>query len=203
LSIFIVRHGETDGNARRLIQSPETPLNARGLAQAEALAERLAREGVARIFASDYARAHMTADAVHRATGAPLEVDPQLRERDFGDWRGASHDVIPHFLDDGALPPNGETWDAFHARAAVAWERLANRAREVPGNVVAVTHGLVCYSFALNHLTLPAGLAADLGIGFQNTSVTVADSHAPWAVTTLNCTAHLDEAIAARVATAS
>ena len=201
MSIFIVRHGETDGNASRLIQSPETPLNARGLAQAEALAERLAREGVTHILASDYARARMTADAVHRATGAPLEVDPRLRERDFGDWRGESHDVVPHFLDDGVVPPNGETWDSFHARAGAAWEHLARQAREVAGNVVAVTHGLVCYSFALRHLALPAGVVADLG--FQNTSVTVAESRAPWAVTTLNCTAHLDGATGARVATPS
>ena len=201
MSIFIVRHGETHGNASRLIQGPETPLNARGIAQAEALAERLAREGVAHILVSDYARARMTADAVHRATGAPLEVDPRLRERDFGDWRGESHDVIPHFLDDGVVPPNGEAWEAFHARAGAAWERIARQAREAAGNVVAVTHGLVCYSFALYHLALPAGVEA--GLGFNNTSVTVADSRAPWAVTTLNCTAHLDEAIEARVATAS
>ena len=201
MSIFIVRHGETHGNASRLIQGPETPLNARGIAQAEALAERLAREGVAHILVSDYARARMTADAVHRATGAPLEVDPRLRERDFGDWRGESHDVIPHFLDDGVVPPNGEAWEAFHARAGAAWERIARQARKAAGNVVAVTHGLVCYSFALYHLALPAGVEA--GLGFHNTSVTVADSRAPWAVTTLNCTAHLDEAIEARVATAS
>ena len=201
MSIFIVRHGETHGNASRLIQGPETPLNARGIAQAEALAERLAREGVAHILVSDYARARMTADAVHRATGAPLEVDPRLRERDFGDWRGESHDVIPHFLDDGVVPPNGEAWEAFHARAGAAWERIARQAREAAGNVVAVTHGLVCYSFALYHLALPAGVEA--GLGFHNSSVTVADSRAPWAVTTLNCTAHLDEAIEARVATAS
>ena len=201
MSRFIVRHGETHGNASRLIQGPETPLNARGIAQAEALAERLAREGVAHILVSDYARARMTADAVHRATGAPLEVEPKLRERDFGDWRGESHDVIPHFLDDGVVPPNGEAWDAFHARAGAAWERIARQAREAAGNVVAVTHGLVCYSFALYHLALPAGVEA--GLGFHNTSVTVADSRAPWVVTTLNCTAHLDEAIEARVATAS
>ena len=201
MSIFIIRHGETDGNASRLIQSPETPLNERGIAQAGALAERLAREGVAHIVASDYARARMTADAVHRATGAPLEIDSRLRERDFGDWRGESHDVIPHFLDDGVVPPNGEAWDAFHARTGAAWERVARLAREAPGNVVAVTHGLVCYSFALHHLALPAGIEA--GLGFHNTSVTVAGSRAPWAVTTLNCTAHLDGGIEARVATAS
>ena len=201
MAIFIVRHGETDGNASRMIQSPETPLNERGAAQAEALAGRLAREGAAHIFVSDYARARMTAEAVHRATGAPLEVDAGLRERDFGDWRGVSHDLVPHFLDDGVAPPNGETWEAFHARAAAAWERIAGRAREAAGNVVAVTHGLVCYSFALHHLALPAGVEADRG--FLNTSVTVAEPRAPWAVTTLNCTAHLGGAIEARVATAS
>ena len=201
MAIFIVRHGETDGNASRRIQSPETPLNERGVAQAEALAARLAREGAAHILVSDYARARMTADAVHRATGAPLEIDARLRERDFGDWRGVSHDVVPHFLDDGVAPPNGETWEAFHERAASAWARIAGRAREAAGNVVAVTHGLVCYSFALHHLALPAGIEADRG--FHNTSVTVAAPQAPWTVTTLNCTAHLGGAIEARVATAS
>ena len=184
-----------------MVQWPETPLNERGIAQAEALAGRLAREGAAHIFVSDYARARMTADAVHRATGAPLEVDAGLRERDFGDWRGVSHDLVPHFLDDGVVPPNGESWEAFHARAAAVWERIAGRARGAAGNVVAVTHGLVCYSFALRHLALPAGVEADRG--FLNTSVTVAEPRAPWTVTTLNCTAHLDGAIEARVATAS
>ena len=201
MSIFIVRHGETEGNASGKIQSPETPLNARGLAQAEALAERLAREGVARILVSDYARARMTADAVHRATGAPLEVDARLRERDFGDWRGVSHDEIPHFMDDGVIPPNGESWEAFHARADDAWKSVARYAGEAGGNVVAVTHGLVCYSFARYHLSLPSGIEADRG--FHNTSVTVVEPRAPWAVTTLNCTAHLNGAIEARVATAS
>ena len=184
-----------------MIQSPETPLNERGVAQAAALAERLAREGAAHIFVSDYARARMTADAVRRATGAALEVDAGLRERDFGDWRGVSHDLVPHFLDDGVAPPNGETWEAFHERAAAAWERIAGRAGEAAGNVVAVTHGLVCYSFALHHLALPAGVEAERG--FHNTSVTVAEPRAPWAVTTLNCTAHLGGGIEARVATAS
>ena len=201
MSIFIVRHGETDGNAARVIQAPETPLNARGAAQAEAVAGRLAREGVAHVLASDHARARMTADAVRRATGAPVEVDERLRERDFGDWRGRSHDDVPYFLDDDAVPPNGESWESFHARAAAAWERLASLAEGAAGNVVAVTHGLVCYSFAFHHLTLPPGVEAERGFG--NTSVTVVEPHRPWTVTTLDCTAHLDTGIASRVAVAS
>ena len=201
MSIYIVRHGETDGNAARVVQVPETPLNARGIAQAEAVAERLAREGVAHILVSDYARARMTADAIQRATGAPLESDEGLRERDFGGWRGRSHDDIPYFLDDDRVPPNGESWESFHERAAATWERVARLARESGGNVAAVTHGLVCYSFALHHLALPPGVEADRGFG--NTSVTVAESRPPWSVSTLNCTAHLAAGIASRIATAS
>ena len=102
----------------------------------------------------------------------------------------------------GWSPPNGESWETFHARAQRAWEHIARHARkEAGGNLVAVTHGLVCYSFALNHLALPAGVEADRG--FHNTSVTIAQSLAPWTVLALNCTAHLGEAIGSRVTTAS
>ena len=201
MSIFIVRHGETHGNAAGVVQHPDTPLNALGQAQAEAVAARLAREGVAHILASDYTRARTTADAIRRATGAPLRVDEGLRERDFGDWRGRSHDEVPYFLDEDRVPPNGESWESFHERAAGAWERVARLAGGSDGNVVAVTHGLVCYSFALRHLALPPGVAADRGFG--NTSVTVAQSRPPWSVSTLNCTAHLGADIASRVAVAS
>lgn len=202
MAIFIVRHGETDGNAAGVIQHPGTPLNGRGLVQAQAVAERIGREGGAsRILVSDYARARMTAAAVRQATGAALEVDERLRERDFGDWRGRTHDEVPHFLDDDALPPNGEDWEAFHARVAAGWERIARRAREATGNVVAVTHGLVCYSLALRRLALPPGTVAERGFG--NTSVTVASAEPPWAVSVLNCTAHLDPGIGSRASAAA
>jgi hypothetical protein len=34
VAIFIIRHGETPGNAARVVQTPETPLSARGVRQA-------------------------------------------------------------------------------------------------------------------------------------------------------------------------
>src|SRR5438477_5849884 len=87
-SIFLIRHGETFGNAARIVQLPDIPLSERGLAQAERLARRLAQEGVARIISSDLPRAAMTAESVRRMTGAPLMFDPLLHERNFGDIRG-------------------------------------------------------------------------------------------------------------------
>src|SRR2546422_5707448 len=56
-TLFRSRHGETEGNAARIVQRPESPLSARGAVQAERLARRLAREGIAQIVSSDLARA--------------------------------------------------------------------------------------------------------------------------------------------------
>jgi len=42
--LFLIRHGETVGNASRTVQQPDSPLSARGLAQADRLARRLASE---------------------------------------------------------------------------------------------------------------------------------------------------------------
>ena len=53
MAIFVVRHGETPGNAARVVQTPETPLSARGALQAERLARRLADAGIGHILASD------------------------------------------------------------------------------------------------------------------------------------------------------
>jgi broad specificity phosphatase PhoE len=38
MTILVVRHGETDGNAARILQRPDVPLNERGMRQAEELA---------------------------------------------------------------------------------------------------------------------------------------------------------------------
>ena len=57
MAIFLIRHGETLGNASRTVQMPDNPLSPRGVAQAERLARRLGHEGIALILSSDYSRA--------------------------------------------------------------------------------------------------------------------------------------------------
>ena len=74
MSLFVIRHGETVGNATRVVQLPDAPLSERGRGQAERLGERLARSGIERILTSDYERAHATGEALRRHTGAKLEV---------------------------------------------------------------------------------------------------------------------------------
>jgi broad specificity phosphatase PhoE len=125
MSIYLIRHGETPGNRDRIVQRAETPLSERGLAQAARLAERLRDHPVARILASDLARADMTARKLSEATGRPVESEPLLQERNLGDIRGTPYaelDVNP--FEPGYAPPGGETWEAFHARVDRAWARI-------------------------------------------------------------------------------
>jgi 2,3-bisphosphoglycerate-dependent phosphoglycerate mutase len=192
MAIFLIRHGETASNAARIVQTPDTPLSRRGIAQADRLGRRLARSGATRILSSDLTRALMTATALNEATGAPISTDPGLQERNFGDLRGRAYaDLGLNMFAPDYLPPGGEGWDEFHARVDAVWQRVLAAVRQIEGNLLVVTHGLVCYSLALRQLQLPAGVAAPER--WENTSVTIVASEPPWRVSVLNCTDHLDE----------
>lgn len=191
MSIFLIRHGETVGNASRVVQRPESPLSPRGVEQVERLARRLEREGIALIVSSDLTRAVITAERLQRVTGARLDFEPLLQERNFGNLRGTAYaDLgIDMFAPDYA-PPNGETWDVFHARVDRAWARVQDLLAATDGHLAVVTHGLVCRSLAARHLILPGG--DDVPLRWENASLTIVDCPAPWRVRLLNCIAHLD-----------
>src|SRR5207247_3945535 len=192
MSIFLIRHGETLGNASRTVQLPDNPLSPRGIAQAELLARRLEREGIAAILSSDFARAAATAEHLRRVTGAPVRQDPLLQERNFGDLRGTPYTELGFdmFAPDYA-PPNGETWEVFHARVDQAWTRVQELAAATGGCLAVVTHGLVCRSLAARHLVLADGDVVTER--WVNTSVTIVDGAPPWRVRALNVVAHLDD----------
>ena len=109
---IFLRHGETEGNAQRVYQGPETPLNSTGLEQARRAAEYLRAHAVGRILASDMRRAWQTAQAAADVVGAPVIAEPRLRERWFGDLIGQSS----RNLDWRNEPPNGESLSEFVAR---------------------------------------------------------------------------------------
>ena len=189
--LFLIRHGETEGNALRIVQRPEIPLSPRGVMQAERLARRLASLGIVRILSSDYARAAATAEHLRRATGAPLSFEPLLQERNFGDLRGRPYSELGFdMFEPDYAPPNGETWPVFHSRVDRAWARVQALAAASGGNLAVVTHGLVCRSLAARHLILPEGESAPER--WENTSLTIVDWPAPWRVRLLNCAAHLE-----------
>src|SRR6218665_3211756 len=93
-----------DANHPRIQGPLDIPLNGPGLGRAEQLARALAGEPIAAIYTSDLQRAHATAQAVARTTGAPLTAEPGLRERSFGRFQGRSFAHIQAELPPDALP---------------------------------------------------------------------------------------------------
>jgi|SRR5581483_2193704 len=194
MTILLVRHGETDGNAARVLQRPDVPLNERGLRQAEQLAERLSADGFVHILCSDLLRARMTAAPIAARSGFTVEESPLLQERNFGDLRGTAYAAVGQdpFGPDFA-PPNGEDWPTFHVRVAEAFALIVSRRRSVRGTLIVVTHGLVCRALVERHALLPATVIAPER--YDNTSVTVLHEHAPHGVSLVNCTRHLTAAL--------
>jgi len=84
--IFLVRHGEADGNYYRRCQGQiDVPLTRCGRQQAAALQKRFADMEIHAVYASDLQRAFET---VEIGTGQSAVTDPRLREVCFGDWEG-------------------------------------------------------------------------------------------------------------------
>jgi 2,3-bisphosphoglycerate-dependent phosphoglycerate mutase len=189
MTILLVRHGETLGNAARVLQRPEVPLNERGIRQAEQLAERLLAIGFAHVLCSDLLRAQMTAAPLRARAGVVFEETPLLQERNFGDLRGTPYAELQQDpFADGFLPPNGESVALFHRRVAQAFELITARRRELAGPLVVVTHGLVCRAIVDNHAHVALGLTPER---FDNTSLTILDPTPPFAAQLVNCTRHL------------
>lgn len=148
--LIAIRHGETAWNVDTRIQGHlDIPLNDTGLWQAEQAGKALAGEAVAAIYTSDLLRAHATAQAVARTTGAPLVNEPGLRERRFGHFEGRTFAEIEAELPDEAwrwrkrdplyAPAGGESLTALRERVEHTVTALA--ARHVGEQVVLVAHG--------------------------------------------------------------
>ncbi len=87
MTIYMIRHGETEWNARHVLQgTADIPLNHTGRKQAQALAREIQTQNLHfdRIYVSPLGRARETA---HIATGEPEEnmiIEPRLIEIEFG-----------------------------------------------------------------------------------------------------------------------
>lgn len=96
-TLYFTRHGETFWNVEnKICGATDIALTPRGHDQARALGSELARQGLAvdRILCSPLSRAHDTARHIAAATGWPLQVEPRLREQNFGRFEGTPRDGL-------------------------------------------------------------------------------------------------------------
>lgn len=158
-NIYIIRHGQTELNRKRIMQGrSDHPLNAEGVAQAEAAGEELRSLGIHFdcIWSSPLQRAVQTARII-AGDDTPLTTDEKLLEMDYGPYEGVSLKELPeellHFFSDftGNPAPEGmEPLDHIVQRLGQFLEGL----REDPpgGNVLVATHAIAMKG-ALEYLT--------------------------------------------------
>lgn len=93
-TFYIVRHGETEYNVKRIMQgqSLNPPLNENGLKQAEELAKEMVDIDFAAIFSSDMVRARQTAEIIRAKRELLVNTSHLIRERNFGVFDGKSID---------------------------------------------------------------------------------------------------------------
>lgn len=80
MKLYLIRHGQSIGNLNKLHQFSHTPLSDLGRKQAEVVAKRFSSIPIDLILASDFARAHETAQIIAKHLSKPLENNHLLRE---------------------------------------------------------------------------------------------------------------------------
>ena len=148
--ILALRHGETLWNVDNRIQGQlDISLNKVGHLQASRLAAALKDEPITAVYASDLSRAQQTAQYLADQLGLPVQLEPALRERGFGEFEGRTFVEIEAELPEQALrwrkrdpafaPRGGESLLALHDRVADIAARLA--ARHAGELIAMVGHG--------------------------------------------------------------
>jgi broad specificity phosphatase PhoE/ribonuclease HI len=197
---LLLRHGQTPLSAeRRFAGRGDIPLTETGRRQAAAAAARLAaRGGIDVIVSSPLRRARRTAEAAAEATGAPVIVDDDLVETDFGKWEGLSFaeagaqdpDEMRAWLADAdAAPPGGESFAAAGRRVLGALDRLLDAYPE--RTLLVVSHVTPIKTLLCRALLAPP--AALFRIHLDVASLCEVDWFAdgPALVRSVNDTAHL------------
>lgn len=141
---YFVRHGQTDWNIEHRVQGQiDIPLNTTGIAQAHDAAARLRHIPIATIVCSTLSRARQTAEIIASVVQAPVVELEELQEACFGSHQGTIHDNFDYIIEwkKGSTIEGAETYVEFTQRVIAG----INRALELPGPVLIVSHGGVHY----------------------------------------------------------
>jgi probable phosphoglycerate mutase len=197
--VIIVRHGQTEWNIKGIRQGHlDSPLTGRGLAQAKALGQRLAREKFSVLYSSDLGRAVETAKEIVSVTGHQIVTDARLRERHLGIFQGLNADEINERYPEerrlmrtsgpGYVIPGGESMIQQVERNVAFLDSLT--VRHAGETIVVVTHGGVVSGFFRHTLAIP--LDAPRRFEFVNAGLNVfAHEDGNWMLLTWGDVSHL------------
>jgi probable phosphoglycerate mutase len=195
-----LRHGQTPLSVeRRFAGRGDIPLTQVGLDQAAAAAAALADRGaIDLVLTSPLRRARQTAEAVARRTDAPLAVDNDLAETDFGAWEALTFaevmarwpaEIAAWMADANAAPPGGESFAAVAKRVDAALDRLlaAHQGR----TVVVVSHVTPIKTVVCRALLAPTAALFRMHLDVASLTEAAWFADGPALLRSLNDTAHL------------
>jgi probable phosphoglycerate mutase len=164
-TILLVRHATTATTGKRLGGwTPGVHLDDRGIAQAEATAERLADLPIAAVYASPLERTQDTAKIIARRLGLRVRTRKGLGEVDYGDWtdqalgnlrRRKLWQVVQR-TPSRMVFPGGESIRGMQARIVEQIEALADA--HGADTIVAVSHADVIKAAVAHFLGTPLDL---------------------------------------------
>lgn len=178
--IYLIRHGQTDWNARGLIQGQtDVSLSPAGMRQAQSLARQMGSVRLHAVVSSPLARARETARPIAGLQGQDVRYDPRLMERAWGTYEGLTREDAArrHPDEDDRLrrdpldaePPGGESLRAVAERMRDALADAAALGR----SVAVVSHGGALA--AAMHGLLGTPLGGPVRYHFDNASVTLVE----------------------------
>lgn len=200
MKLIVVRHGETEWNVQgREMGQLDSPLTARGIQQAKALAVRLRPVGMHLLYSSDLGRALHTAALIAASCGVEFISDVALRERHMGILQGltpaemasqhpevyAEYRRSPHTYE----IPEGESGQQRLERSVKVLTEIA--LRHPAQTVAVVTHG----GFLMGFFEHVLGMAPGNGWRFkkQNAAYNCFEfTNERWSLVTWNDTSHLN-----------
>ena len=144
MAIYIIRHGQTEMNKAHVLQGrTDSPLNDRGIDEAEKAAEKLKGIRFDYLFSRPLIRAGQTANIV--APQMMPQVDERLIEMDPGPYEGADlHHMPPEVLEffrdfvHNPAPEGMESLASVVERAGAFLEDI----RDLSGNILISTHAI-------------------------------------------------------------
>jgi len=194
--VLLVRHGRTPTTGKVLPgRAPGLHLSDEGLAQADAVAERIGRLADAgkqrpvAVYASPLERTTETARPIARRLGLRVRSARGLLECDFGDWTGAELTVLakkPEWTTVQRNPsgfrfPSGESFLEMQTRMATALAALVDRHRGE--TVVAVSHADPIKAVVAQAAGTPLDLFQRLTVAPCSVSALAYTSHGPFVLT--------------------
>jgi len=157
--IVLLRHGETSVTGK-YIGSTDLALSKNGIQQISKAAEKLSTLNFDKIYCSPLKRCMSTSDIL--LTGTEANIDPRIREIDFGEWENLSFNEIKTLYvkevsewsrnSESFTFPGGENVENFRSRIVSFSETLST---DLWQNILVITHGGVIRHLICIMLNLP------------------------------------------------